>query len=183
MFSQVIGPLPKVEANPLFTATFTCTALAAIVAGPIKREDGAHARIAPVEVEAEAKTGARGGRKLHEQLQETAEQSPEREPDQTALAKVRMPPVRLRIEPIAKRHAADDRADIEKARSHRRHAENIFRVQHSHDERGERDEEDEREHDPREQDREGGFLGGKTGRENSDHGGREQESRAASSRS
>ena len=35
MFSQVIGPLPNDEAKPLFTATFTCTALAAIVAGPI----------------------------------------------------------------------------------------------------------------------------------------------------
>ena len=33
MLSQLIGPLPNDEAKPLFTATFTCTALAAIVAG------------------------------------------------------------------------------------------------------------------------------------------------------
>ena len=30
---------PDEEANPLFTATFTCTALAAIVAGPISDEN------------------------------------------------------------------------------------------------------------------------------------------------
>ena len=59
----------------------------------------------------------------------------------------------VRIEPVTERDAADDRADIEKARSHRRHAEDIFRVQHSHDQRRERDEQDEREHDPREQNR------------------------------
>ena len=84
---------------------------------------------------------------------ETAEQSPKREPDQSALAEMRMPPVRLRIEPVAKRHAADDRADIEEARSHRRNSEDVLRVQHSHDERGERNEKDERKHDPRQQDR------------------------------
>ena len=153
MLSQVIGPLPNVEAKPLFTATFTCTALAAIVAGPIK------ARIVRTPGSRQSKSNrkrkprARGGGNLDKQLQETAKQRPEREPDQSAFPEMRMPPVRLRIKPVAQRHAADDRADIEEARSHRRNTKDVFRVQHSHDERGERNEEDERKHDPREQDR------------------------------
>ena len=69
----------------------------------------------------------------------------------------------MRIEPVAQRHATNDRADIEKARSQRRNSEDMFRVQHSHDERGKRDEEDERKHDPRQQDREGGFFRGEAG--------------------
>ena len=35
MFSQAIGPSPRPDAKILFTATLTCTALAAIIAGPI----------------------------------------------------------------------------------------------------------------------------------------------------
>ena len=36
MLSQLTGPSPSRAANPLFTRTFTCTALAAMTAGPIK---------------------------------------------------------------------------------------------------------------------------------------------------
>ena len=166
--------MPNVEAKPLFTATFTCTALAAIVAGPIK------ARMVRT-------PGSR-------QLKSNRKRKPMREAEGTWTSNCRRPPSRvpsarptsprspkcgcrqsgLRVEPVAKRHATDDRADIEEARSHRRNAENIFRVQHSHDERGERDEEDEREHDPREQDREGGLFRRETGRENSDDERREK---------
>jgi hypothetical protein len=35
MFNHVIGPSPIPDAKMLLTATFTCTALAAIIAGPI----------------------------------------------------------------------------------------------------------------------------------------------------
>ena len=35
MFNQLTGPLPRLAANPLLMSTFTCTALAAITAGPI----------------------------------------------------------------------------------------------------------------------------------------------------
>ena len=36
MFSQLTGPFPRLAANPLLISTFTCTALAAITAGPIR---------------------------------------------------------------------------------------------------------------------------------------------------
>ena len=103
---------------------------------------------------------------MDEELEQAADERGDGESHETALAEMRMPPIRLRLEPVAERDAADDRAEIEKARSHRGHAENVFRVQHSHDERGERDEQDERKHDPRELNRERGLLGRKSGREN-----------------
>src|SRR5437879_4098475 len=81
---------------------------------------------------------------------------------------MRVPPIRLRIEPVTKRNAADDRAEIKKARRHRWHPKNMFRVEHSHYQRGQRHQKDEREHDAREQNSELRFLDGKTGRENVD---------------
>ena len=36
MLSQLTGPFPRLAAKPLLISTFTCTALAAITAGPIK---------------------------------------------------------------------------------------------------------------------------------------------------
>ena len=120
--------------------------------------DRAHAGIAPIEVGPETKSDARERWKLHEQLQKTADERAERQANQRATAE-------MRIEQPAKSDAADDRAEIEKTRSHRGHAENILRIQHSHHERGERDEENERKHDPREQDRELRFVRSEPGRE------------------
>src|SRR5438552_1176321 len=97
-----------------------------------------------------------------------ANQCRDRQTHQTALAKMRVPPIRLRIEPVTKRDAADDRAEIKKARRHRWHPKNMFRVEHSHYQRGQRHQKDEREHDAREQNSELRFLDGKTGRENID---------------
>ena len=48
----------------------------------------------------------------------------------------------VRIEPVAEYDTGHDRAEIEEARGHRRHAEHVARVQHSHDERGERHHQD-----------------------------------------
>src|SRR5713101_3846656 len=81
---------------------------------------------------------------------------------------MRVPPIRLRIEPVTKRDAADDRAEIKKARRHRWHPKNMFRVEHSHYQRGQRHQKDEGEHDAREQNSELRFLDGKPGRENVD---------------
>ena len=64
----------------------------------------------------------------------------------------------MRIDPVTDRHAANDRAEIEITRRHGRRTEHIFRVQHSHHQRCERDHQHERPHDPGEQNRELGFV-------------------------
>ena len=71
---KLIGPSPRPEANPLFTATFTCTALAAIVAGIIMADDFAHARISPVEVGLKWKPTRDKRRQLDHELQQTTDQ-------------------------------------------------------------------------------------------------------------
>src|SRR6266550_3851573 len=86
----------------------------------------------------------------------------------TALAEMRMTPIGLWIEPVTKRFPADDGAEIEKTRGHRRDAEDVSRVQHSHDQRSQRHEQNERKHDPREQHGELRFFKRKTGRKNID---------------
>ena len=80
----------------------------------------------------------------------------------------------MRIEPPGKGHAADDRAEIKETRRHRGHAEEILRVQHSHDQRGQRDKQDEREHDAREQNGQVGLFRIESRRENPDELRREQ---------
>jgi hypothetical protein len=55
----------------------------------------------------------------------------------------------MRVEPIPHAYAADDRAEIEEARGHRRHAEDVPGVEHAHDERRQGDHQDEGKHDPR----------------------------------
>ena len=64
----------------------------------------------------------------------------------------------MRIEPPTERNAANDRPEIKKARSHGRRAENMLRVQHSHHQRREGDEQNERPHDASEQNRGLRFL-------------------------
>ena len=81
---------------------------------------------------------------------------------------MRMTPIGLWIEPVTKRYPADDGAEIEKTRSHRRDAEDVSRVQHSHDQRSQRHEQNERKHDPREQHGELRFFNRETGRKNID---------------
>ena len=63
------------------------------------------------------------------------------------------------IEPPTEGDAADDRTKIKKTRGHRRRAEDVFRIEHSHHQRGERDEQDERPHDAGEQNRGLRFFG------------------------
>ena len=96
-------------------------------------------------------TDAPQRRKLRNQLPQAADERADRQADERTRAE-------MRIEPPAERDAADDRAEIEKARGHRRRAENMLRVEHSHHERRERHEQDERPHDPREQNRQRGFF-------------------------
>ncbi len=107
---------------------------------------------------------------LHGKLEQAADQRSQCQSHKTALAELRVPPVGLRLEPTAERDAADDRAEIEKARGHRRHAKNVLRVEHPHHQRGQRDQQDERIHDPREQDRERRLFGPKPGSEDMQRG-------------
>src|SRR5437667_9939776 len=78
-------------------------------------------------------------------------------------------PVRLRIEPIAEGNTANDRAEVEEARCHRRYSKNILGVEHPHRECGKRHQQNEREHDPREQNGELRLFWGESWREDSDH--------------
>ena len=81
---------------------------------------------------------------------------------------MRVSPIGLRIEPVTKRDATDNRPEIKKARRHRWHPKNVFRVEHSHYQRGQRHQKDEWEHDAREQNGELRFFDRKTGRKNVD---------------
>ena len=159
MFSQVMGPSPNDEAKPLFTATFTWTALAAIVAGPISSENVAHAGIAPLEVGSETKTDAHERRQLHEQLQQPPTRVPSARPIRRATAEMRIEPgsqsaAPPMIEPRLKK--LDAIAGMPKTSF----AFNIPMTQ-----RGERDEQNERKHDPREQNRELRLFGREPGRQ------------------
>ena len=134
--SQNVGPSPSCEANMEFTITFTCVELAAITDGPINCRIATtplsfHWKSRPKRIAHAVQRG-----KLHEQLQRAADERAHGEPEQRALPEVR-------IEPPPHRHAADDGAEIEEARGHRRHAEHVARVQHPHHQRGERHQQDE----------------------------------------
>src|SRR5207245_2713175 len=71
-----------------------------------------------------------------------------------------------RTEQVTKRTSPNDGAEIEKGRGHRRRAEHVARVQHSHHQRRERYQQDERKHDPGEHHGELRFFGRETGRKN-----------------
>ena len=60
------------------------------------------------------------------------------------------PRAEVRIDQRAERDAADDGSQVEEARRHRGDAEDALRVQHAHDQRRERHQQDEGEHDARE---------------------------------
>ena len=79
MLSQVIGPLPNVEAKPLFTSHVYLHRAGRDRGRPHQGQDGAHAGIAPVKIGENRKPIARR-RNLDKQLQETAEQSPSASP-------------------------------------------------------------------------------------------------------
>src|SRR5947208_12276835 len=55
----------------------------------------------------------------------------------------------MRIEPPTERNAADDRAEIEITRGHGRGTEDMFGIEHSHDQRRERDQQHEWPHEDR----------------------------------
>src|ERR1017187_9704800 len=77
---------------------------------------------------------------LYRELQRAADECANGKPDESVRAK-------MRIEPAANEHPASDRTQIEKARRHRRNTEDMLGVEHSHDERRERHQQDERIHD------------------------------------
>src|SRR5439155_10490324 len=108
-------------------------------------------------------------RKLYQELEQTTDQGRDCQSDQTPFAKMRVTPVRLRIEPVAEGNSANDRTKVEEARRHRRYSEHVLGVEHSHCERGKRHEQNEREHDAREQNGELRLVRGESRRENGDH--------------
>ncbi len=152
----------------LLMRTFTCTALAAMTAGPMSCKHFAHAFVPPVEIRAQDESGLEERRDLHGQLQETADQRSQGQPDQRTRAE-------SWIEPPSQSDAADDGAEIEEARGHRGHAENVLRVQHSHGQRGQRDQEDEGIHDAREHDGERRFFRIESRGQKSDEVGRDHD--------
>ena len=93
---------------------------------------------------------ARERRQLDGELERPADHRRGGQPDQR-------PWPEMRIDPVTENHSADDGADVEEARRHGRHAEDVFGIEHSHHERGERNQENERKHDPGELDRQRGF--------------------------
>ena len=159
MLSQVIGPSPRRGSETAVHRDVHLHGAGRDRRRTHQRENVAHAGIAPFEVGPETKPTRASDGNCTSNCSSPPTSVPSDETNQRATAE-------MRIEQPAKADAADDRAEIEKARSHRRHAENILRVQHSHDERGERDEENERKHDPREQDRELRLVRREPGREN-----------------
>ena len=90
-------------------------------------------------------------RKLPDQLPRATDQRADSQADERARAK-------MRIDPITDRNPSNDRAEIEITRRHSRGTEHIFRVQHSHHQRCERDHQHEWPHDPGKQNRELGFI-------------------------
>src|ERR1019366_2462874 len=121
--SQNIGPSPRVDANIELTRTFTC--------------------VVPLEIGAKSIAQTRQRWQLDAQLQRAADQRADGEPDQCAGPE-------MRINPGSEHYAAHDRTDIEKARSHGRHAEHALGVEHAHDQRGQGNQQYERKHDARE---------------------------------
>src|SRR5204862_7792077 len=97
---------------------------------------------APTKVRPKSKTDPTQRGKLDRELEQTSDERSNGQSHESALAEMRMAPVGLGLEPVAEGDAADDRAEVEEARSHGRHAENIPPVQHSHYERGQRHEQD-----------------------------------------
>src|SRR3982074_2615754 len=127
---------------------------------PHQRENDSHTGIAPIEVGTEFETHAPERRQLNDQLQKPADQSSDGQTDQATLTEMRMTPIGLRIDPIAKRNAPDDRPEVEKTRSHRRHAENMLGIKHNNLANWRSGWENEGPHDSREQNRDGGFFRG-----------------------
>ena len=64
MLSQLTGPLPRLAANPLLIRTFTCTALAAMIAGAINVSTARTPSVAPLKIGAVSVTDAPEGWKL-----------------------------------------------------------------------------------------------------------------------
>src|SRR5260370_38366023 len=64
----------------------------------------------------------------------------------------------MRIETPTNSHAPDDGAEIKIARRHRRRPEDVLRIENSHHERCQRDQQHEWPHDSREQNRERCFI-------------------------
>ena len=110
--------------------------------GDHEPEDGLHALVPPMEVGPEAIAQASERRQLHPELHRPADQCSEREPQSR-------PHPEMRIDEPADAGTGDDGAHVEEARGGRGNAEDVLRVQHPHDERRQRDQQDEREHDAR----------------------------------
>ena len=115
--------------------------------GDHEGEDAADAWVAPCEVRAEAVADAAEGGELDEELGETAEERADGEADHAIGVEAGGGAV---VEDPCEAEAAGDGEDVEAAAGHGGDGEDLFGVEHAHDERGEGDEQDEREHDLRE---------------------------------
>ena len=141
--SQKVGPSPSCEANTELTSTLTCVVLAAMTEGPIRRSTATHARVAPVKVGPVAEARRRSAGSCTQQLQRAPDQRADREPEDRRGPKCgssqypsSTPPT---IEPRLKKLEA--MAGMP----------NTLRgIEHAHDQRRQRHQQDERVHDARE---------------------------------
>ena len=115
--------------------------------GDHEGEDAADAWVAPCEVRAEAVADAAEGGELDEELGETAEECADGEADHAIGVEAGGGAV---VEDPCEAEAAGDGEDVEATAGHGWDGEDLFGVEHAHDESGEGDEQDEREHDLRE---------------------------------
>ncbi len=136
---------------------------------PHQTQDRLYPGIAPLDVGVIDVSLAVEAGNLDEQLQRAAHQRADGEPHDS-------PGAEVGIEPPPQTDADHDRAKVEEARCHRRHAEHVARIQHSHRECRERHQQDEGIHHAGQRDGELSLLSRETRRQQSDQLGGEYDS-------
>ncbi len=135
---------------------------------PHQLQNGLDAWIAPTQIVPVTISGASQRRQLHAQLQRTTYQRADRRAEQR-------PGTEAGVEVPPEQYTAHDRAEIEEAGGHRRDTEHIPRVQHAHDQGGQRYQQDEGIHHPGQGDGEFGLVAGEPRRQHVHEPGREED--------